>query len=464
MPATTGVSGLQREDRVNHPEQPRMPMSQASAPAPAKPEVQRARPAWSLMTMAALGGIMLMALNLRAAVTALPPLIDQMRDDVAFSPVLIGLLGSLAPLAFASAGLLGTLMMRHLTAERIAVLLLLVTAAGQLARPWSPSAAVFLSLSGVTLLSMGVGNVIMPALVKAWFPHRIGPVTAGYTTMLAVGTAVPALIAIPLAGAVPALGWRLGLGIWGVTALLAIPAWLIASRQPRALPPPRPVEGRRLPEDTGPQRIPVHRSMIAWGLGMLFIGNSLNLYAMFTWLPIRLVDAGLSEAAAGAQLAVLAGVGIVPSLLVPGVAARFGHTFGLTALCAGCFAVGYAGLLLVPATATTVWTITAGLGGGGFPLVLTMIGLRSATPATAGVLSAFVQTVGYTGAITGPLAFGLLHGATGGWTASFGFLLLTLLVMLTGGWLTRRPTTVDDDLRCRAAQRAARSAPGTLPG
>jgi CP family cyanate transporter-like MFS transporter len=89
-----------------------------------------------------------------------------------------------------------------------------------------------------------------------------------------------------------------------------------------------------------------------------------------------------------------------------------------------------------------------------------MIGLRSATPATAGVVSAFAQTVGYTGAITGPLAFGLLHGVTGGWTASFGFLLLTLLLMLTGGWITRGSATVDDDLR----RRTSRPAAGTLPG
>jgi CP family cyanate transporter-like MFS transporter len=400
-----------------------------------------------------------MALNLRAAVTSIPPLIHQMRADLTFSSTLIGLLGSIAPLAFASAGLVGTLLMRRMSAERIAVLLLLVTAAGQLVRPWSPSAVVFLSLSAITLLAMGVGNVIMPALVKAWFPRSIGPVTAAYTTMLAIGTAVPALIAIPLAGIVPGLGWRLGLSIWAVIALLAVPSWIIAARRPRALPPPRPLEYQRhTARDLRPHRIAVHRSPIAWGLGLLFIANSLNLYAMFTWLPIRLVDAGLSEAAAGAELAVFAGIGVVPSLLIPGLAARRGNTFALAAICASCFTAGYLGLLLAPATLTTLWAVIGGLGGGGFPLVLTMIGLRSATPATAGVLSAFAQTVGYCGAVTGPLIFGLLHGATGGWAASFGFLLFSMLLMLAGGWITRKPTTVDDDLRLRAAARARRAA------
>lgn len=405
----------------------------------------------SVSAFAALSGILLMALNLRAAVTSIPPLIDQMRSDITFTPALVGLLGSLAPLAFAAAGLAGTLLMRRLSAELIAVLLLLITAAGQLARTWSPTAVVFLSISAITLLAMGIGNVIMPALVKAWFPARIGTITAAYTTMMALGTAVPALVAIPLSNAAPSLGWRFGLGLWAAIALVAVPSWVIASRRPRAVPPPRPLENQR---QTG--HIAVHRSPIAWGLSLLFIANSLNLYAMFTWLPIRLVVAGLSEAAAGAQLAIFAGVGIAPSLLIPGLAARSGHTFALAAGCVCSFVIGYLGLLLAPAHLTTLWTVIGGMGGGGFPLVLTMIGLRSATPATAGAVSAFTQTVGYTGAVAGPLIFGLLHGATHGWTASFGFLFLSLLLILIGGWMTRTPATVDDDLAVRAARRARR--------
>ncbi len=412
-----------------------------------------------LMPVAALSGIILMALNLRAAVTSLPPLIEQMRADITFTPALVGLLGSLAPLAFAAAGLAGTLLLRRISAELIAVLLLLITAAGQLVRPWSPGAAVFISISAITLLALGIGNVIMPALVKAWFPRRIGLVTAAYTTVMAIGTAVPALIAVPLAGSTPALGWRLGLGIWGLMALAAVPSWVIAVRRPRALPPPRLLENPGTASNTvRPRSIAVHRSPIAWGLSMLFIANSMNLYAMFTWLPIRLADAGLSEASAGAHLALFAGIGIVPSLLVPGLAAR-GHTFALAAGCVVAFVAGYLGLLLSPAHLTTLWTMIGGLGGGSFPLVLTMIGLRSATPATAGAVSAFVQTVGYCGAMTGPLIFGLLHGATGGWTASFGFLLLSMLLMLAGAWITRTPATVDDDLRRRTAGREERQVP-----
>jgi CP family cyanate transporter-like MFS transporter len=191
----------------------------------------------------------------------------------------------------------------------------------------------------------------------------------------------------------------------------------------------------------------MHHSRIAWGLALLFGMNALNLYALFTWLPVRLVDAGASEVRAGAMLAVFAGIGVIPSFFIPMLLGRIGRAGLITVLCVGFFVVGYAGLLYTPMTLTVLWTVLAGLGGGGFPLVLTLIGLRSATPLSAGALAGFAQGIGYLAAATGPLAVGLLHDLTEGWTAPFGFLGVTLCLMLVGGWLCSTNGTVDEDLR-----------------
>ena len=388
-----------------------------------------------------------MALNLRSAVTAVPPLLDRITADLGFSATVIGVLGSFPALAFSAAGLVGVRLLRRFSAERIAVGVLLVEALGQLVRPWAGGEIGFLIVSALTLLGMGVGNVVLPALVKAWFPNRIGMVTAGYAIAIAIGTSVPALIAVPIANE---LGWHRGLALWGVAALLPVPAWLIAARQARVLPPPPLLENQRHTDaDERPHRIAVHRSPIAWGLALLFGMNSLNLYAMFTWLPVRLVDAGASEARAGAMLALFAGIGVIPALLIPMLLGRIGRAGLMATACVGFFAAGYAGLLFAPMTLTTLWTLLAGLGGGGFPLVLTLFGLRSTTPASAGALAGFAQGVGYLAAASGPLLVGLLHDLTDGWTAPFGFLGVTLVLMLLGARLCATEGTVDDDLRAR---------------
>jgi CP family cyanate transporter-like MFS transporter len=393
--------------------------------------------------------LVLLALNLRSAVTAVPPLLDDLENDLGLTPTVVGLMGALPALAFAAAGLLGVRIMRWTSAERIAVILLLVEAAGQLVRPWAGGAGAFLAVTAATLVAMGVGNVVLSALVKAWFPHRIGPITAAYSTAIAIGTSLPALIAVPVAHA---QGWQRSLALWGLLALVAVPGWAVAARNPRARPAPPLLESRLLESsDHTPHKIKVWRSRITWGLALLFGCNALNLYAMFTWLPTRLTDAGASDARAGAMLSLFAGIGVIPSLVVPPLVQKLGRSGLITTVCVVFFALGYLGILLAPNTGTVAWVALAGVGGGGFPLVLTLFGLRSATPATAGALSGFAQGIGYLFAAAGPLLVGALRDLTGGWTAPFGFLLGTLTLMLAGGWLSASDHTVDDDLRAQTS-------------
>ena len=53
-----------------------------------------------------------------------------------------------------------------------------------------------------------------------------------------------------------------------------------------------------------------------------------------------------------------------------------------------------------------------------FPIVLTLIGLRSRTPEGTAALSGFTQSTGYLIAAIGPFGVGILHELTGGWTVA----------------------------------------------
>ena len=53
--------------------------------------------------------------------------------------------------------------------------------------------------------AVGVGNILLPPLVKKYFPDRIGLMTTIYSTTMAVATFTPPLIAVPVADAA---GWR----------------------------------------------------------------------------------------------------------------------------------------------------------------------------------------------------------------------------------------------------------------
>jgi CP family cyanate transporter-like MFS transporter len=81
-----------------------------------------------------------------------------------------------------------------------------------------------------------------------------------------------------------------------------------------------------------------------------------------------------------------------------------------------------------------------------FPMVLTLIGLRAATPEGTAALSSFTQATGYLLAAIGPFGVGVLHDASGGWTVPL--LALTALVapMLALGAYLSRPAAVEDQL------------------
>jgi MFS transporter, CP family, cyanate transporter len=418
----------------------------ASSPGPDVPAGAPRAGRWLVVL-----GVGLLALNLRPAATAVSPVLGRVSADIGLGGTAAGLLGTAPTLAFALFGALTPLVVRRVGLERTAWLAMVLAAAGQLLRAAAPGTVTFLVLSFLALGGMGMGNVVLPPLVKRWFPDRVAAMTAAYVLLLALGTSLAPLAAVPVADG---LGWRASVATWGLLALVAAVPWVVAGRRDtrrRRSVQRHPARGRPAPTDRYGAR-EMLRSPVAWGLATFLGMTSLNTYAMFAWLPSLLIDAGLPEQHAGLHLALFAAVGMPTSLLVPWAASRMRNPFPLVLGFLAAYLAGYTGLLLVPATATAVWVVLAGLGPAAFPLALTLVALRSRTTAGAVALSGFAQGVGYLVAGAGPLLVGALREATGGWGASFAVLFATLAVQVAGGAVACRPRCVEDDAdRPRAA-------------
>lgn len=409
------------------------------------------KPAWLVAA-----GIILVALTLRSAVTVVPPLVSTMDAQLPMDATTIGLLGMLPTAAFAVFGFLTPYVIRWASLEWLAVVAMVLATVGQLVRVVVPSTGLFLLLSVLALAGLGAGNVLLPPLVKKYFPTKVGLMTAVYVTALSVGTALPAQLAVPVADAA---GWQVSLAAWAGVTVVAMVPWLgviATGRGSSAAPATAQAPAAR----TGPTAVVVHggtpapaaplkmnlwRSPVAWGLTFMFGCTSLNTYALFAWLPTILTEAGLDRATAGSMLALFAALGLPMSLLIPLLAARMANPFPMVLVMLGCFVAGYLGLLLSPASGTWLWVVFAGLGPGTFPLSLLLINHRTRTHAGAGALSGFSQGMGYALACTGPLLFGLLHQSSGGWTVPFIFLFATLALLVSGAFIICRPRMLEDD-------------------
>ena len=395
------------------------------------------RPLWAGRSLA-LVGIVFVAFNLRTAVASLSPILTVLEQDVALSATVVGLLGMLPPLCYAIFGIVTPAIAKRFDLEPTLVVALVALSVGLLGRGLAGDALWLVIASALTFAAIGVGNVLLPPLVKRYFPDRVGLLTATYVTALSVSTFVPPLVAVPVADAA---GWRVSLGEWALVAALALLPWIALMLRPHR------DTAADLPEEaqSGLLRYAV-RSPLAWALAILFTIPGINAYAMFAWLPPILHDiAGTSPAEAGALLSLFAAMGLPASIIVPIVAARYGRVRLLVGIAIGSFVLGYLGLLLVPATATWLWVALIGTGPLLFPLTLVLINLRSRTHAGAVALSGFVQSVGYLIVAIGPLAVGLLHDATGAWTWPLAFLLAMVVPAAVAGAIAARPRYFEDE-------------------
>ncbi|WP_062212548.1 MFS transporter [Streptomyces sp. NBRC 109706] len=386
--------------------------------------------------------LVLTAINLRPAISGLGPVLAEVRADLGMNATVAGLLTSVPALCFAVFGFAAPRLAGRFGPVRIVVLGLCTISVGLGLRALAGNTVVFLATSALALGGIAVGNVLMPVLVKRFFPDRIGPVTGLYSMGLAVGTSAAAACTIPLARAVGG-NWRAGLAGWAVLAALALIPWAVLLRRARSRAARRdPLPGRATVATAPPPRM--RRSRTAWALAVFFGLQATAAYITMGWLPQIYRDAGVSAGTAGLLLALVMGLSAPLSFLIPAIATRMRSQGPLVIAIGLCSLAGYLGLWLAPAGGAWLWAVLLGVGNAAFTVALVMIGLRSRSGPGVIRLSAFAQSVGYLLSVPGPLLVGALNEATGGWDAPLLLMTCLLLAQITCGVLAGRDRCVED--------------------
>jgi CP family cyanate transporter-like MFS transporter len=400
----------------------------------------RPLPLWAGRT-AALLGIVLVAFTLRQAVAAVSPIIGDIRVDIPITTIGLGLLGTLPPVLFAASGFLAPRVARGLGIDGGIVLALALMIAGHLVRSFAPSFEVLLVGSIVAFAGTGIGNVLLPSIVRRYFPDRVALLTALYACIVGVSTALPAALAAPIS---EQLGWRFSLGIWSVTSIVALVPWLVIIARERR----RRLSDTATPDAPAPALITqLWRSRVALSITALFSTSTICTYAAFAWLPEILGDiAGSTPTEGGVLLAVTGIVSVPGALVAPLLVARLRNVGWLIAAGIASFVLGYLGLLLAPEPLTLLWVLLIGCGSILFPVSLVLINSRTRTHGGTVALSGFAQGVAYALGALGPLLVGLLHDASGDWTLPLLFLVAVAMVACIPAVTLARPAFLEDEL------------------
>ncbi|WHT17979.1 MFS transporter [Crossiella sp. CA-258035] len=417
-------------------------------------------------------GIVLAALNLRPAVTSLAAVLAEVRDSLGVSAVWVSAVTAVPTVCFGFAGLVAPMLSRRFGPLRVVGFALGLLGLG-LALRVLDGPAVLLGGTLAACSSIAVANVLIPVVVKESFPGRLGFVMGVYSAALSAGGAAAAAFTAPLERWVG--GWRVAVGLWAVLAVTALVVWAVARRRAQPLEEAAlahdaldqaaiPAETAAAPATPATAAIQattpdpaaasttaaagrsrsLYRNPLAWAVTGFFGIQSLVAYTWMGWLPEILRDvAGVDPTTAGVMLGALMVIGVPAALIIPPLVTRRRAQSGWAVAMTATSLLGVLGLLFAPTLSPVLWVVLLGVGMGGlFPLALTFITLRSRTVADTAELSAMAQSLGYLIAAVGPFGVGMLHGWTGGWTASLLLVLTAMTLQLLVGYLAGRPRHV----------------------
>jgi len=365
-------------------------------------------------------GLLLVALNLRPALTSVSPVLRRIGEDLSLTPAGQAVLTTLPVLFLGLAAPLAPIVARRLGMERTVLAAVVVLALALLARPYLGVSGLFIG-SAIAGGCIGVMGVLLPGIVKRDFPGSVSLLTGLYTAALCFGASIAAGATEPLR---LLLGndWRPALGFWLVPAAAAALFWWLQ------------LNAESFPKPTEPPKKKLYRDPLAWQVTVYMGLQSALAYTVFGWLPSILQDRGFDAVTAGLALSVSIMVQVVTAVIAPWLASYMRDQRFMIFTVVSLTLLGLFGCIYASPKLMWLSAIVLGLGQGGtFSMALTLLAVRARDADTAARLSGMAQGVGYTLAALGPLFAGVLHDKFNNWHASGIFLGLVGVIAIIAG-------------------------------
>lgn len=364
-------------------------------------------------------GIILIGVSLRTPFTVLPIILGNISQDLGVEVSSLGVLTSLPLLMFTLFSPFSTRLAQKIGLEHLFTYSLFFLTIGSLIR------LINLPLLYLGTLMVGASvaviNVLLPSLIQANQPKKIGFLTTLYVTSMGIATALASYLAVPIT---QASSWK---GLILLLTLLCLATFLVW------LPNHR-YNHRLAPQTKQKSQIKVMRNKQVWAI-IIFSGfQSLIFYTVMTWLPTMSIHAGLSSHEAGLLTSILSLISIPFSMTIPSLITSL-STRNRQLMLTLVSLAGVVGIsmLFFPINNFIYWlaihlligTATSAL----FPYLMVNFSLKTSAPEKTAQLSGLSQTGGYILAAFGPTLFGYSFDLFHSWVPSVAALLLIDILM-----------------------------------
>ncbi|HEL2383890.1 TPA: MFS transporter [Streptococcus suis] len=367
-----------------------------------------------------IAGIVMLGVVMRAPFTALPSILTDIATSLGVEVSSLGILTSIPLIMFALCSSLAPRLAAKFGMEKLMALVLMVMVLGSGIRVFNlPLLFVGTVLVGATIAFI---NVLLPSLVAANFPKKIGFYTTIYITLMGVAATVAAMIAVPI---VTATSWQVFIYLITAIVFLAFLIWLPNVKNNHCF------ETKNQQQQTG--SLWKNKSAIAF---LVFGGlQSVLYYTEITWLPTISQSVGFTKAEAGLMAGIFNLTAIPMSMIIPATLSRQTKEMRRNIMLGTSSAtlLGLALMTFLPSN-FILWSVlhiilsfsNAAL----FPYMMLGFTLKTSNSQATAQLSGMVQTGGYLIAAFGPGLLGYSYPIFGSWMPLILALAVVTLAMM----------------------------------
>ncbi|EPP1572901.1 MFS transporter [Campylobacter lari] len=359
--------------------------------------------------------VITLALNLRAPITSIGPMIEYIQEYYNINSALAGMLTTLPLIAF---GLI-SFFVAYFSQIKALFFALCLIVFGELIRSYGGNIGLF---SGVFLIGAGIAmaNVLLPSFVKEKFAKNAYKIMGLYGSIIGLSSIAGVALSLPL---LKIFEVPQAMFFWVVLALIALIFYFPHLKNKRLLRPKR----------KNINKINLFLNLTAWKVTIVMGLQSFLSYSLFAWLSVMISEKGFGIDFGSNVLLLSQIIGMPVAFLLPIVLSKL-RTYAKS------FVIVLLGFLYVLSFILVFFcdvklvlllaAIFLGFASSGvFTISLLFIAIKSSNSFIAAKLSAMSQGIGYLIAAQAPWIIGMLHDSFGNFTLGF-IMLITVAITL----------------------------------
>ena len=369
-------------------------------------------------------GVIFLSLILRTPITSVGAIVGPLKSILDINNTVAGFITTIPLIAFAIFSPMVAKLSNKAGLEKTLLLAAVIISIG-LGLRFYINTYVFFITTFIIGVGITIGNVLLPVLVKKYYPKKLGLMTGFYAVVMNVGAAVAAGISYPILSSNiggEKFSTGLAVNIWIIIAIINIFVYTAMSKNSSV-------------SEIKDEHEKVHgyfKYSKMWTI-MLSMGlQSALFYCSVSWFAEIMISKDFSPETAGLLLSISQFAQFPSTFIVPILADKVHNKLIIPVVITIGYLVSLVGMLYTSGNFVLMLTfiiIFALAGGGSFSYVMYLFSVKSRNESEAADISGLAQSGGYLLAAVFPPLLGYIRDISD-WNKALYVLILTAAVLL----------------------------------